>query len=105
MVFGIVASEREPRNSGAVRSGAPQKVLPIEIPAMQLDELNKLTGNFGQKALVGEGSYGRVFSATLSSGQQVAIKKLDTTAAPEPDSDFAAQVIINMLFDFCYVSY
>ncbi|XP_031117463.1 probable protein kinase At2g41970 [Ipomoea triloba] len=85
------ASDREPRNSGSARNGAPQKVLPIEIPAMQLDELNKLTGNFGQKALVGEGSYGRVFSATLSSGEQVAIKKLDTTS-PEPDSDFAAQL-------------
>lgn len=92
LVFGIVASDREPRNTGSARNGAPQKVLPIEIPAMQLDELNKLTGNFGQKALVGEGSYGRVFSATLSSGEQVAIKKLDTTS-PEPDSDFAAQVI------------
>nr|GMD90543.1 probable protein kinase At2g41970 [Ipomoea batatas] len=85
------ASDREPRNTGSARNGAPQKVLPIEIPAMQLDELNKLTGNFGQKALVGEGSYGRVFSATLSSGEQVAIKKLDTTS-PEPDSDFAAQL-------------
>ncbi|RAL46977.1 hypothetical protein DM860_017018 [Cuscuta australis] len=86
------ASEREPRSSGAMRNGAPQKVLPIEIPVMRLDELNKLTGNFGQKALVGEGSYGRVFSATLSNGQQVAIKKLDTSSSPEPDSEFAAQL-------------
>lgn len=59
---------------------------------MQLDELNRLTGNFGQEALVGEGSYGRVFSATLSTGEQVAIKKLDTSTTAEPDSDFAEQV-------------
>nr|GMD44615.1 probable protein kinase At2g41970 [Ipomoea batatas] len=84
----------EPKGSGGGRGGAPQKVLPIEIPAMQLDELNRLTDNFGQEALVGEGSYGRVFSATLSTGEQVAIKKLDTSTTSEPDSDFAAQLSV-----------
>lgn len=93
----IVASDRgEPRS--AARGGTPQKVLPIEAPVFTLDELNRLTGNFGQKALVGEGSYGRVFCAKLSNGQQVAIKKLDTSASPEPDSDFAAQVNESMPF-------
>ncbi|KAM3288819.1 putative protein kinase [Capsicum chacoense] len=85
------ASDRgEPRS--AARGGTPQKVLPIEAPVFTLDELNRMTGNFGQKALVGEGSYGRVFCAKLSNGQQVAIKKLDTSSSPEPDSDFAAQL-------------
>ncbi|KAK3227171.1 hypothetical protein Dsin_007033 [Dipteronia sinensis] len=88
-------SERgEPRSSNVVKSGAPQKVLPIEIPAMPLDELNRLTSNFGSKALVGEGSYGRVFSAKLSNGQPVAIKKLDTGSSQEPDNDFATQLSI-----------
>ncbi|TXG57991.1 hypothetical protein EZV62_015820 [Acer yangbiense] len=88
-------SERgEPRSSNVVRSGAPQKVLPIEIPVMPLDELNRLTSNFGSKALVGEGSYGRVFSAKLSNGQPVAIKKLDTGSEQEPDNDFATQLSI-----------
>jgi hypothetical protein len=75
-----------------VKSGAPQKVLPIEIPAISLDELHRLTGNFGTKALIGEGSYGRVFYTKLSNGQDAAIKKLDTSSSQEPDSDFAAQV-------------
>lgn len=83
----------EPKSSSAARGGAPQKVLPIETPSMQLDELNRLTGNFGTKALIGEGSYGRVFYAKLSSGEDAAIKKLDTSSSQEPDSDFAAQVI------------
>ncbi|KAG8367959.1 hypothetical protein BUALT_Bualt16G0126900 [Buddleja alternifolia] len=82
----------EPRTSAA-RSGAPKKVLPIEIPAFSLNELNRLTGNFGQKSLIGEGSYGRVFYAKLSNGQPAAIKKLDTSSSPEPDDDdFAAQL-------------
>ncbi|KAK3030797.1 hypothetical protein RJ639_037178 [Escallonia herrerae] len=82
----------EPRSSGVVRGGAAQKVLPIETPALSLDELNRMTGNFGSKALIGEGSYGRVFYAKLSNGQSAAIKKLDTSSSPEPDSDFAAQL-------------
>ncbi|KAK4345931.1 hypothetical protein RND71_036107 [Anisodus tanguticus] len=88
--YGGVSDRAEPR--GGARGGAPQKVLPIEIPVVPLDELNKLTGNFGQKALIGEGSYGRVFFAKLSDGQQAAIKKLDTSSSAEPDSDFTAQL-------------
>ncbi|KAK1367431.1 Protein kinase domain-containing protein [Heracleum sosnowskyi] len=81
----------EPRGSGVVRGGT-NKVLPIEIPALSLDELNKITGNFGTKALIGEGSYGRVFYAKLSDGTSAAIKKLDTSSSQEPDSDFTAQL-------------
>lgn len=81
----------EPRTN-VVQTGTPQKALPIEIPQIKLDELNRLTSNFGTKALIGEGSYGRVFYAKLTDGTPAAIKKLDTSSAPEPESDFAAQV-------------
>lgn len=74
-----------------VKTGAPQKVLPIEVPSVPLHELNRLTSNFGSKALIGEGSYGRVFYAKLETGH-AAIKKLDTGSSEESDSDFAAQV-------------
>ncbi|KAF9588529.1 hypothetical protein IFM89_013023, partial [Coptis chinensis] len=67
----------EPRESQASRSSAPPKILPIETPAISLDELKRLTSNFGTKALVGEGSYGRVFSVTLSTGESAGVKKLD----------------------------
>ncbi|KAG6416200.1 hypothetical protein SASPL_123624 [Salvia splendens] len=86
----------EPR-SGA-RNGKPQKALPIEIPALSLGELNRLTSDFGTKALIGEGSYGRVYYVKLSDGREAAIKKLDTTSA-EPDSDdFPAQVKMVLIF-------
>ncbi|NP_001312440.1 probable protein kinase At2g41970 [Nicotiana tabacum] len=88
--YGGASDRGEP--GGGAKTGTPQKVLPIEIPVVSLDELNKLTGNFGQKALIGEGSYGRVFFAKLSDGQQAAIKKLDTSSSSEPDSDFTAQL-------------
>ncbi|WCJ34943.1 Protein kinase superfamily protein [Euphorbia peplus] len=84
----------EPRSGITTRSGAPQKQLPIEIPSISLDELNRITGNFGQKALIGEGSYGRVFYAKLSDENDVAIKKLDTSTSQEPESDFTAQLAV-----------
>lgn len=84
-----------------MKSGAPKKVLPIEIPAMPLDQLNRLTDNFGTKALIGEGSYGRVFSANPTEGETVAIKKLDTSSSPEPDDDdFAAQVFLSLYYSY-----
>ncbi|XP_010554885.1 PREDICTED: probable protein kinase At2g41970 [Tarenaya hassleriana] len=83
----------EPRNPGAARPGGPPKVLPIEIPSVPLDELNRITGNFGNKALIGEGSYGRVFSGNYK-GRDVAIKKLDTSSSQEPDSDLSAQLSV-----------
>ncbi|XP_044508014.1 probable protein kinase At2g41970 [Mangifera indica] len=83
----------EPRSSNMVKTGAPQKVLPIEVPSVPLDELNRLTSNFGSKALIGEGSYGRVFYAKLETGP-AAIKKLDTGSSEESDSDFAAQLSV-----------
>ena len=42
-------SMREPR---ATKTGGPQKDLPIEAPALTLEELNKMTDNFSSKALI-----------------------------------------------------
>ncbi|PNY03767.1 putative protein kinase [Trifolium pratense] len=84
----------EPR-SNIAKTGGPQKVLPIEIPSISLDELNRLTGNFGTKAFIGEGSYGRVYYAKLSDDTEAAIKKLDTSSGSEPENDdFAAQLSV-----------
>ncbi|XP_052174004.1 probable protein kinase At2g41970 [Diospyros lotus] len=91
--YGAGSGRGEPRSHAAVRSGPP-KVLHIETPALSLNELNRLTSNFGSKALIGEGSYGRVFLAKLASGQQAAIKKLDTGSSPEPDNEFEVQLSV-----------
>lgn len=55
-----------------------------------MDELKEITDNFGTNALIGEGSYGRVYYGVLKSGQAAAIKKLD--ASKQPDEEFLAQV-------------
>lgn len=72
-----------------VQKAAPR---PIEVPALSIDELKEKTDNFGSKALIGEGSYGRVYYATLENGKAVAVKKLDVSQEPESNSEFLAQV-------------
>ncbi|ESW17102.1 hypothetical protein PHAVU_007G210500 [Phaseolus vulgaris] len=68
----------------------PVKAQPIEVPNIPADELKDVTDNFGQDALIGEGSYGRVYYGVLKSEQAAAIKKLD--ASKQPDEEFLAQV-------------
>lgn len=65
---------------------------PIEVPVLSLDELKEKTDNFGSKALIGEGSYGRVYYATLENGKAVAVKKLDVSQEPESNVEFLTQV-------------
>ncbi|OMO87204.1 hypothetical protein CCACVL1_09203 [Corchorus capsularis] len=71
-----------------VQKSAP----PIEVPALSLEELKEKTDNFGSKALIGEGSYGRVYYANLNNGKAVAVKKLDASPEPESNVEFLTQV-------------
>ncbi|KAJ3678144.1 hypothetical protein LUZ60_001947 [Juncus effusus] len=83
------------RQSGLAKPELPPNTPPqIEVPALPLEELKEKTDNFGSKSLIGEGSYGRVYLAVLSNGKQAAVKKLDVSAEPEPDSEFLNQVAV-----------
>lgn len=78
--------------SAGIKSEPQKAPLPIEVPALSLDELKEKTENFGSKALVGEGSYGRVYYAVLNGGKQTAIKKLDVSQEPESNTEFLTQI-------------
>ncbi|KAK7844143.1 pti1-like tyrosine-protein kinase 3 [Quercus suber] len=80
------------RVAAPVKPEVQKPAPPIEVPALSLDELKEKTDNFGSKALIGEGSYGRVYFANLSNGKAVAVKKLDVSSEPDTDSDFLTQV-------------
>ncbi|XP_023528783.1 PTI1-like tyrosine-protein kinase 3 [Cucurbita pepo subsp. pepo] len=71
---------------------APKSPPPIEVPALSLEELKEKTDNFGSKALIGEGSYGRVYFANLNNGKSVAVKKLDVSSESDSSIDFLTQV-------------
>ncbi|KAE8718353.1 PTI1-like tyrosine-protein kinase 3 [Hibiscus syriacus] len=72
----------------AVRKSIP----PIEVPSLSLQELKEKTDNFGTEALVGEGSYGRVYYANLNNGKAVAVKNIGVSSEPESDVEFLTQV-------------
>ncbi|XP_050212523.1 PTI1-like tyrosine-protein kinase 1 isoform X2 [Mercurialis annua] len=75
-----------------VRSEVQKEAPPIEVPALSLEELKEKTDNFGSKALIGEGSYGRVYYANLDNGKAVAVKKLDVASEQESNIEFLTQV-------------
>ena len=75
---------------------APKSPPPIEVPALSLEELKEKTDNFGSKALIGEGSYGRVYFANLNNGKSVAVKKLDVSSESDSSIDFLTQVCLQI---------
>uniref|UniRef100_A0A1D1YEU8 non-specific serine/threonine protein kinase n=1 Tax=Anthurium amnicola TaxID=1678845 RepID=A0A1D1YEU8_9ARAE len=81
---GYHTTDPAPRGAQAVR------VQPIAVPSIPVDELKEVTDSFGTKALIGEGSYGRVYYGVLKNGKAAAIKRLD--ASKQPDQEFLAQV-------------
>ncbi|THU65020.1 hypothetical protein C4D60_Mb01t32740 [Musa balbisiana] len=81
-----------PKYSAGPKNEPPKAPPPIEVPALSLDELKDKTDNFGSKALVGEGSYGRVYLAVLNDVKQVALKKLDSSSESETNTEYLAQV-------------
>ncbi|XP_076922000.1 putative protein kinase At2g41970 [Bidens hawaiensis] len=80
-------SMREPRMGGAA-NGAPKNTSSIDAPSFTLDELNKMTNNFGSESSIGEGTYCRVFYGKLNTGEEVVIKMLDTSSLSGSESDF-----------------
>ncbi|KAK4586336.1 hypothetical protein RGQ29_023480 [Quercus rubra] len=81
---GYAAKEAVPKDKQTVT------MQPIAVPAIPVEELKDITDNFGTKALIGEGSYGRVYHGVLNGGQTAAIKKLDSSK--QPDQEFLAKV-------------
>ena len=92
------------KGGGASTNVARGALQPIEAPSISLDMLNEATENFGAKTLIGEGSYGRVYYATLF-GRASAVKKLDLNNQQESDDEFLSQVsqLSQCLGKFCFL--
>lgn len=84
--------QRASKASAPLKTEVQKTVPPIQVPALSLDELKEKTDNFGSSALIGEGSYGRVYFAQLSNGKEVAVKKLDVSSEPDSNVEFLTQV-------------
>ncbi|XVF84458.1 hypothetical protein PTKIN_Ptkin17bG0038600 [Pterospermum kingtungense] len=86
--------QRNSKVAAPVKPEGQKSAPPIEVPALSLEELKEKTDNFGSKALIGEGSYGRVYYANLNNGKAVAVKKLDVSSEPESNVEFLTQVSV-----------
>lgn len=84
------------------RGAQPVKVQPIAVPTIPVEEIREVTKGFGDEALIGEGSFGRVYFGTLKNGRSAAVKKLDSSKQPE--QEFLAQVCINFVNLFILAS-
>jgi hypothetical protein len=92
-VITYVANQKNQKPQAVVKPEAQKEALPIEVPPLSVDEVKEKTDNFGSKSLIGEGSYGRVYYATLNDGKAVALKKLDVAPEAETNTEFLNQVI------------
>ena len=84
--------QRNSKVAAPIKPEVQKSAPPIEVPALSLEELKEKTDNFGSKALIGEGSYGRVYYTNLNNGKAVAVKKLDVSSEPESNVEFLTQV-------------
>ena len=89
------------RPQAVAKPEAPKEALPIEVPPLSVEEVEEKTDNFGSKSLIGEGSYGRVYYATLNDGKAVALKKLDVAPEAETNAEFLSQVTTLSLKPLC----
>ncbi|KAF3435463.1 hypothetical protein FNV43_RR22552 [Rhamnella rubrinervis] len=81
---GYYAKETAPKETKTIT------IQPIAVSDISVDELKDIIDNIGTKALIGEGSYGRVYYGVLKSGPTAAIKKLDSSKRRE--QEFLVQI-------------
>lgn len=103
------AANQKLKPQPATKPDVPKEALPIEVPPLSVEEVKEKTDNFGSKSLIGEGSYGRVYYATLNDGKAVALKKLDVAPEAETNAEFLSQVttlsLNSLLPSFVFTSY
>eukprot|EP00271_Cylindrocystis_brebissonii_P011605 TRINITY_DN29476_c0_g1_i1.p1 TRINITY_DN29476_c0_g1~~TRINITY_DN29476_c0_g1_i1.p1 ORF type:complete len:360 (+),score=67.74 TRINITY_DN29476_c0_g1_i1:202-1281(+) len=72
------------------RASASAASVTIGIPQHSLEEFEDVTDSFSTSALIGEGSYGRVYYGLLKDGKASAIKRLDSSM--QPDAEFLKEL-------------
>ncbi|KAL8457562.1 hypothetical protein ACS0TY_035430 [Phlomoides rotata] len=84
-------NQRNSKTSAPVKPDVQKAAPPIEVSSLSLEELKEKTDNFGSKALIGEGTYGRVYFTQFNDGKEVAVKKLDVASEPDSNVEFLTQ--------------
>ncbi|GJN35249.1 hypothetical protein PR202_gb23999 [Eleusine coracana subsp. coracana] len=64
----------------------------LELHSLKLEDLRKITNNFADEQLLGEGGFGKVYKGVLQNGDMVAVKKLMSTMPDTKDRQFENEV-------------
>lgn len=91
--------------------GSTTSTLPLAGSRMfSIEEIKKMTNNFSETNAIGSGTYGKVYRATLTNGQLVAVKRAEQ-GSPQGDLEFKTEIELlsrvhhkNLvkLFGFCF---
>jgi len=73
---------------------APEEVVPVEVPEVQLRELNEITASFSDERLIGQGSYAKVYRATLRGGRLAVVKRLEKPSKHASNVVFLKQLSV-----------
>lgn len=92
LIFSHAGNQRSSYVAAPVTPEVQKTPPTIEVPQLSLEDLEERTDNFGTTSLIGEGSYGRVYYATLNNDKAVALKRLDVSSDSEPNNEFLTQV-------------
>ena len=71
----------------------PSPSLGCRLKAFLYEDLTKATKNFSKSRFLGKGGYGSVYKGTLSDGQLVAVKQLNSGSV-QGEKEFLAEVNI-----------
>ncbi|KAJ1271655.1 hypothetical protein BS78_06G143100 [Paspalum vaginatum] len=87
-----VDTEKGQREPG----GGPEaeEVVTVEVPEVPLRELNDITACFSGDKLIGQGSYAKVYRATLRGGRPVVVKRLEKPSKHASNVVFLKQLSV-----------
>ncbi|CAD6263241.1 unnamed protein product [Miscanthus lutarioriparius] len=85
--YAFPADPGSEKRRGGSGGPVPEEVITVEVPEVTLRELNEITASFSSEKLIGQGSYAKVYQATLRSGRLAVVKRL------EKPSKYASNVV------------
>ncbi|KAL6847342.1 hypothetical protein ACP4OV_023195 [Aristida adscensionis] len=68
----------------------------LELQNLPLEDLRKITNNFSDEQLLGEGGFGKVYKGVIHNGDTIAVKKLTSTMPGINDRQFENEVSLLM---------
>ncbi|KAG9160005.1 hypothetical protein Leryth_005746 [Lithospermum erythrorhizon] len=86
MIFVCIAIKRR-------QKGIRRKKGDLELPLFQFSTIASATNNFSSANLIGEGGFGPVYKGQLSTGQEVAVKRLSKTSG-QGNEEFRNEVTL-----------